>query len=242
MDENIFEEKAKELIKQTKDAINNNLDEKVQSELAELISLIQYLRKGQYYNLIGPLEIAIFSLLKEQPALELASQIRADINRQIRRSRSLFGGILFSGTPPTRVILGLGMLLYLAIPIMIMILTIPGEVPEIILGIPVDILLMVGLAGALGSIVSIMVRIADFSSLENADPSVLFFTGFFKPVVGAAFALFIFAVLKAGLIPITVQPETEQYFFMALSFVSGFSERFAKDVASKIENKIGGNT
>ena len=109
---------------------------------------------------------------------------------------------------------------------------------KVIFGIDVSILLWVGLAGALGSIVSIMVRLQDFTLLPNGDPSILFFTGFFKPVVGASFALFVFAALKAGLIPVTIESDKEMYFFMALSFVSGFSERFAKDIATKTEQKI----
>jgi len=34
-----------------------------------------------------------------------------------------------------------------------------------------------------------------------------FFYRFFKPVIGAAFALFVFAVLCAGILPITISPE-----------------------------------
>jgi len=109
---------------------------------------------------------------------------------------------------------------------------------EKVLGLDSSLLILVGLAGALGSIVSIMVRIQDFGKAGDADQSVLFFTGFFKPVIGMSFALFVFAVLSAGILPITIEPEKSRYFFAALGFVSGFSERFASDVASRTEGVI----
>jgi hypothetical protein len=67
----------------------------------------------------------------------------------------------------------------------------------------------------------------------------LFFTGFFKPIIGTAFALFVFATLKAGLIPLAIDESVEGlYFFAALAFVSGFSERFAKDIAERAEQTV----
>ncbi len=110
-------------------------------------------------------------------------------------------------------------------------------------------LLSVGLAGALGSIVSIMVRIQQFANTKLKDPSLLFWTGLFKPVIGSSFALFVFCAVNSGLIPLTTRfdpgkPETT-YVFLAFSFVAGFSERFAKDVAAKTEGFLqntGGQT
>ena len=101
-----------------------------------------------------------------------------------------------------------------------------------------SLFVLVAIAGAVGSAVSIMVRIQDFMHLKNTDPSVLFFTGFFKPIIGTAFALFVFAILSSGLIPVTIDPAKARYFFAALAFVSGFSERFAKDVATRTEQTI----
>jgi hypothetical protein len=68
----------------------------------------------------------------------------------------------------------------------------------------------------------------------------LFLTGFFKPVVGISFALFVFAVISSGLLPVAVNPEKSRYFFAALSFVAGFSERFARDVVVKTEATVAG--
>ena len=48
----------------------------------------------------------------------------------------------------------------------------------------------------------------------------------------------IFAILSSGLLPVTIQPEKAKYFFAALSFIAGFSERFAQDVVSKTEMAV----
>jgi hypothetical protein len=63
----------------------------------------------------------------------------------------------------------------------------------------------------------------------------------FKPVIGASFAMFVFSVLHAGLIPITIQDDKASYFFLALAFVSGFSERFARDIANNAERQVAGS-
>jgi len=83
-----------------------------------------------------------------------------------------------------------------------------------------------------------MVRIQDFEKVKTGDPSIPFLTGVFKPIVGTCFALFVYAFLNSGLIPISSQPQSSAYFFMALSFVAGFSERFARDIASQAEKSV----
>jgi hypothetical protein len=162
--------------------------------------------------------------------------------------RRLFLGLLRGGTPSTKVILGLGTLLYLAIPLGVLFLPSIKQLNPVG-GLDYSSLVNVAVAGGLGSVVSIMVRIQDFSSLTKVDPSVLFFTGFFKPVIGMSFALFVFAMLNAGLLPLAIdttkEPWKAQYFFLALAFVAGFSERFARDIVAKTESgtsAIGGSS
>ena len=227
------------LIVETKKRLNRSVEDDVQTELAELLGLLHDLRRSKYTHLIGIAEIAFLALLSEQPNLKLAQQTRKDLSNRVLPSASVLASIIQGGTPSTLVIFGLGALLYFALPV----LWIMGPDvlnTETIVGVETEYLLLVGVAGAIGSIVSIMVRIQDFSGLHDVDPMVLFVTGFFKPVVGASFALFVFAAFRAGLIPFTVEEGAERYFFMALSFVTGFSERFAKDIVKTTELKIGG--
>lgn len=119
-------------------------------------------------------------------------------------------------------------------------------------------------AGTLGSIVSILTRIEDFREEKYAnDPVIPILVGAFKPIIGASFALFIYAMLNSGLIWILPihgnksEPfqtdsteilnktnnliEGNQFFIFAIAFVVGFSERLAKDAIHRIENSVGGD-
>ncbi len=229
------------LLAEVRKNLRPGADDQVQSELAKVLKLLPYLRASEYAHLIGSAEVAIAALLIEQPNVKLAEGVRESIEFHVRPARNPMTAILRGGTPPTRVILGLGVLLYFALPFAVVYLPRWLDRRELF-GIQTELLFIVGFAGALGSIVSIMVRIQDFAGLRDIDPSVLFFTGFFKPVVGASFALFVFAVIQSGLIPVTIKEGTERYFLLALSFVAGFSERFARDIVSSTERQVGGTT
>lgn len=109
---------------------------------------------------------------------------------------------------------------------------------ETVFGIKLETLGLVSFFGALGSVVSIMVRLHDLGKIRTPDSSILFFTGLFKPIVGTAFALFLFSIISSGLLPVVIQPEKTQYFFAAMSFVAGFSERLAQDVLAKAESTV----
>jgi hypothetical protein len=97
------------------------------------------------------------------------------------------------------------------------------------------IIYMVMLAGALGSVTSIMFRIQDFNKMTESDPLILLLTGLFKPLIGVFFALFIFSVNQAGIVTIPVGNGNYNAFLFVLAFVAGFSERFVKDVAARFD-------
>jgi hypothetical protein len=79
-----------------------------------------------------------------------------------------------------------------------------------------------------------MVRIDEFNRWPP-DPSILFFTGLFKPIIGFFFAIFVVLVLNSGIVQIGIAEERQVYFFLAISFIAGFSERFARDIATQTE-------
>ena len=59
-----------------------------------------------------------------------------------------------------------------------------------------------------------------------------------RQIVGTAFALFLFSVISSGLLPVAIQSDKAQFFFAAMSFLAGFSERLVHDVVAKTENSI----
>jgi hypothetical protein len=221
-----------------RDKMKPGLDKPLQEELAKLLSLTPELDNAYYKRIIPLMEIAVISLLSEKPNLILAEGIHKCIERYVHRSpfQSIIQG---EGSPASRVILGLGTLIYTVIPLAILAfgLLTAFDTKEMF-GTDTRLLLLIATAGAVGSAVSIMVRLQDFEPLKNTDPSILFLTGFFKPIIGTAFALFVFSTLKSGAIPLNPPEPTWYYFFPALAFISGFSERFAKDMVSRAEETI----
>jgi hypothetical protein len=124
------------------------------------------------------------------------------------------------------------------------------------------------LAGTLGSIISILIRIEDFQDKKYRDRATPFLIGGFKPIIGASFAIFFFTLIRSELVQIPgvnagiVLPDepltTEQIqaltqipvsnesreacFIFAVAFLVGFSERLATDAISKMEDAMSGGS
>jgi hypothetical protein len=170
-------------------------------------------------HLLDILDVAVSALLRDPPNINLAKRILDGVERQLllrRKIRYLIMG------------LGLGLLLTLA-------LTVAAFLTPSSAGFDPDELGLVSLAGFVGAAVSLAIKIKDYSRLTDVDTRVLLYTGFFKPLIGMAFALFIYMVLSSGIIEMGVAADKARFFFVAVAFVAGFSERFAKDVISKVE-------
>ena len=98
--------------------------------------------------------------------------------------------------------------------------------------------------GALGSAVSVIVRANKFIEKGKEGQSDLFFTGFFRPIVGMSFAIFAVAVIESGIFSgvfkITQDEDSTVYLYMTVAFLAGFSERLVEDVVLKTENTLTG--
>ena len=126
---------------------------------------------------------------------------------------------------------------------------------------------MVSVAGTLGSIISILIRIEDFQDKKYWNRATPFLIGAFKPIIGASFAIFFFTLISSELIQIPgintdfevaneslsseqrqvlsqidmVDESKEEFFIFAIAFLVGFSERLATDAISKMEDMMGGS-
>ena len=230
--------RLEELTSLVRENLRPSLDKSLQKELAELLSLVPELDSSLHERFFPLVEIAVLSLLSEKPNITLAEGIHKCIERRVRRS-PLQAFIQIDGSPVSRVILGLGTLMSTVIPLALLtigLLTVFDT--QKIFGTDTPLLLLIATAGAVGGAVSIMVRLQEFEPLKKTDASILFLTGFFKPIIGTAFALFVFSALKSGWIPVNPPESTWYYFFPALAFISGFSERFAKDMITRAEDKM----
>jgi hypothetical protein len=94
-------------------------------------------------------------------------------------------------------------------------------------------------AGAIGSLLSVMLRIAAGNFGVNHDVSrvQLFIIGSFRPFIGAASGLALYLVLGAGLLKGNVA--TVDFFVIAIAaFLAGFSERFARSAFLQTERTM----
>jgi hypothetical protein len=234
--------------------LRSKLDKRVQSELGHLLSLVPDVATPEHHHLAPLLELGLEAVLTEEPNLALATKIREDVSRGLHKGPfGLIRRAFRHGPAPTLVVLGLGTLLYVALPTLFafMRVTLLGishgaPIARQVFGMDASPLLLAALAGAVGSAVSIMVRLNDFARLpfRRSDAHLLFLTGLFKPVIGMAFGVFVYAALQSGLIPVKLpeQPsggmDRAPFFFLVVAFLSGFSERFAGDIASSAEQAV----
>ncbi len=234
-------ERLRALTVSIREKLSPGVDKSLQAELATLLNLMHEIDNSYYEHFTPLLEIAIQSLLSEKPNLPLAQGIRKGIEENVHRSP--LATIVRGGSPPTRVIRGLGTLLFIVIPLLLTVMVLSPFITRLFAGYGVTLglgpdtklILLVAIVGAVGSAISIMVRIQNFESLKNTDPTILFLVGLFKPIIGVVFALFVLAVLRSSVLPVKIDTTNEYYFFAALAFVSGFSERFAQDMVTRAE-------
>ncbi|MEP6909120.1 MAG: hypothetical protein ABI896_01665 [Actinomycetota bacterium] len=86
--------------------------------------------------------------------------------------------------------------------------------------------------GAVGAFVSVMTRMAgggDFTIDYEVGRPALRRVGSFRPIIGAIFAVVLYLALRGGLIQLQTEAGMHTtYFYGALAFLTGFSERRAK--------------
>jgi hypothetical protein len=94
-------------------------------------------------------------------------------------------------------------------------------------------------AGAIGSLLSVMLRISagNFAVNHDIGEGQLFIIGSFRPFIGAASGLALYLALGAGLLK--GQVATVDFFVIAIAaFLAGFSERFARSAFLQTEQTI----
>jgi hypothetical protein len=216
------------------DNLPSGMPTDAQEALADLVALLPDLKETGNAHLIPIAQVALKGLLSAQPNVLLSKTLVQNLRVSIRNNPA---SRRMRGKGSILVMTGLGALLYVAIPSMFFFIRGTAHDAKLY-GVDVALIFMVGVAGAIGSTVSIMVRVRDFADLVVPDRTIFILVGFVKPIVGTAFALFVFAVLNGGILPVTVATDKAPAFFTALGFIAGFSERFATDIASQTEQVI----
>lgn len=197
--------------------------------------------------------------------------IREFTNPVIGRLINAFKYVLYESTTPGKLLFGLGLAipLYLMVPhlpykkIIVQPLIAPilaenvynpsstptsniQKIPAITqydVDRTIALLVLVAMAGSLGSVVSILTRIKEYENEKYTDTLLPVLIGAFKPLIGGVFGIFLFTLLCSGFLPLQIKnddsrPINEWYALFAIAFVAGFSERLVKDIISQTEKKV----
>jgi hypothetical protein len=220
-------EHAAQLLQALSAVAQESLDITAQEEVARLVSVWTDIATLNRSDLLDSLGVAIDAMTSPPPNVHLAQRIRANVQKRTNES------------PAGKVVQGLVTCLGLSILLLLIGYLFTGDtVNWTIFGMDAQLLVLVAFAGALGSMVSVMRRIRDFTRFNSGSPLVMFLIGLFKPVIGVGFALFTFMVLKSNLISYTPAAGSESYFFAAVGFLAGFSEKLAPDIMDKAEGAM----
>lgn len=221
------------LSKMVRQRLTGVVDERIQALLAEVLVARQDLQLVPEARIqLDLAELVLDELLSEAPRIILVERLMVDLRRQVGgRARRLLRKALVRTQPQVAVVIGLlGSLMifgpsgYLLSVMANRMLAGSGLISTSIL----TEIIWVGLVGAHGSALSIVVRLPDFG--RRQPPMMAFFTGLFKPFIGMSFAQLSYALLKSGLLPLSAPGGT--WLFVAIGFLAGFSERLAKDLVS----------
>jgi len=220
----------------TPDNTDRTLASNIQSELAHLLALLPHVAASGDHLLIGSVRLALSSLIGCHPNVIFGRNTRLHVAQRLGIYPSLRWALMSSPIPSVRVMTGLLVLVALALPLLVATVYLLRAHFEHLNEPTLDLddFILFGIFGVAGSVVSIMVRIDEFNRWPP-DPSILFFTGLFKPIIGFFFAIFVLLALNSGIVQIGIAEERQVYFFLAISFIAGFSERFARDIATQTE-------
>lgn len=103
-------------------------------------------------------------------------------------------------------------------------------------------------AGSAGAMVSVMygitsgtLRLNDLVLSGESGPRVLSIAGVMRPLLGAVFGVVLYVLLESRLLPLAGPAEESKriFFYMAVAFLAGFSERWARGIVAGTEKQIG---
>jgi len=96
--------------------------------------------------------------------------------------------------------------------------------------------------GGLGAVISVLQRMTTGDLPTRVEDGLIACTllGASRPAIGSVLAFAITVLILGGILPIKVpdDPGTRLFFFAGLSFVAGFSERFAQDMLGSAEASL----
>lgn len=93
-------------------------------------------------------------------------------------------------------------------------------------------------AGFTGAIISLFIRINGLKANYDRGRMQYLLDGATRPFIGATFAVIIALAFKSGLMGVEISKESEGAFLLIAAFLCGFSERFSRDLVTKLESRV----
>jgi hypothetical protein len=108
--------------------------------------------------------------------------------------------------------------------------------------IPATELPLVLLFAFMGTLTSVMLRLSSIDLRDQTNTVLILLSGATKPITAVIFALVLYVLVAANFIEIHFGAQNDvsrQYLIMIVSFLCGFSERFASDILSRFGGQLG---
>ena len=100
---------------------------------------------------------------------------------------------------------------------------------------PLQTMVVVVLFGCLGSVVSLLLRLTEFENMKGRSKAFLILYGATLPIVGGIFAAVLGSILNSEVIQIG---KNNFQTFVVIGFLSGFSERFTRNILRMAEDTV----
>jgi hypothetical protein len=169
-----------------------------------------------------------------EDALDKAPEYKRVIEAELARAESYFSHAA-QRTARLQYLGGMLVGLPLAALVALLLYSLPGANSEIAVSF---------LAGALGALVSVMERLTagKLDVTAESGPANLRILGGIRPFIGALFGLALYAFIRSGLLDVFVLPsgaDDRLFFYAAIGFLAGFSERWAQDMIEPLKAGAG---
>ncbi|MBP7281872.1 MAG: hypothetical protein KBA66_09860 [Leptospiraceae bacterium] len=236
-------EKLNKLSSEILKKLEKEIDPSLEKDLGRLIQLLSDIEKSNNFLLLQKAEMALLTITKEKPNMELAAMLLNDLENRlsidIKLGKFFFESFFRLNTPLSIVLFGMFITSVMGHIVVFLGYTFLHDVVSS-LDLRLPLVLITVLSAGWGSLLSMATRLTNSEAkfYDVNDHRILFLTGFFKPIIGVIFSMFVSALVMSGFIPLNITPENDKYLFAIIGFLSGFSERFAKDIISKTEKSI----
>jgi hypothetical protein len=247
------------LLHQLDPALHAAQDHNVQVELAHLLHLLARMPPRVLVQQRIYFEAAFSLLAAHPPQLELVQSLRADLEAaetQYEGGLAAFILALCGPQPATAILAGLVsifVLLGLGLGSLVIGRTLLTRLDDqlhhlspvlhLMRQLPVEPVFTLVCAAFLGSVVSMVLRLRTQPSAADYHPLQLYVSVLFRPLIAVALALFIYAVMRAGLVSflgVHIDGPQGLATTWVLGFLAGLSERFAHDFIGTTAGKLGG--